>query len=102
MKFYNIDNALEKAVNAADKPVRLKVETEINRHFESIFEQDIIKANFYCLKEAAGGVSARGEMLLDNLHGFYSYANVRVGTQVNVSFSIEEGLPLFQAVCFLC
>ena len=100
MRFFQTDKALEKAIIAADKPVRLKVEIDLNSHFESVFEQDIIEANFYSLKEAAGGVSSRGELLLENLHGFYSYANVRVGTQVNVLFSIGDGLPFFKRFVF--
>ena len=100
MKFYNIDHALLEAITAADKPVRLKVEIELKGHFESVFEQDIIEANFYCLKEAAGGVSSRGELLLDNPQGIYSYTSVRQGTQVRVSFSIGEGLSYFQRFIF--
>ncbi|MDR0473837.1 MAG: hypothetical protein LBH43_09250 [Treponema sp.] len=60
MKFYEIDNALQEAIAAADKPVRLKIEIKVAGHFESVFEQDIIEANFYGLKEVAGGTSARG------------------------------------------
>jgi hypothetical protein len=66
MKFYEIDSALQEAVIAADKPVRLKIEIQITGHFESVFEQDIIEANFYGLKEAAGGTSSRGEILIAN------------------------------------
>ena len=100
MKFYNIDQALQEAIIAADKPVRVKIEIDINRHFESVFEQDIIEANFYCLKEAAGGVSSRGELLLENPNGIYSYQRVRTGTQVKVSFSVGDGLPYFQRFNF--
>ena len=60
MKFYEIGGALQEAVNAADKPVRVKIDLELNGFYESVFEQDIIEANFFCLKEAAGGVSSRG------------------------------------------
>jgi len=59
MKFYDIDNALQEAVIAAEKPVRLKIEIDLEGHFQSVFEQDIIEANFYSLKEATGGVSSR-------------------------------------------
>ena len=65
MKFYDIDNALEEAITAADKPVRLKIEIDLGNRFESVFEQDIIEANFYCLKETAGRVSSTGEVLLE-------------------------------------
>ena len=100
MKFYEIDHAILEAINAADKPIRLKIEIELINHFESVFEQDIIEANFYCLKEAAGGVSSRGELLLDNPQGIYSYSSVRPGSQVKVSFSMGEGLPYFQRFIF--
>ena len=40
MKFYDIDNALEEALAAADKPVRLKIEIDLGNRFESVFEQD--------------------------------------------------------------
>jgi len=100
MRFYNIDSALLEAINSADKPVRLKIEIDLNGHFESVFEQDIIEANFYCLKEAAGGVSSRGELLLENPNGIYSYENVKPGAQVKVSFSVGDGLPYFQRFNF--
>ncbi|MDR0475882.1 MAG: hypothetical protein LBH43_19730 [Treponema sp.] len=127
MKFYEIDNALQEAIASADKPVRLKIEIKVAGHFESVFEQDIIEANFYGLKEVAGGVSSRGELLLDNTYGIYgenphpcgfspsefatqtpakametppSLAGVGAGSQVKVSFSLGEGLPYFQRFNF--
>jgi len=100
MRFYNIDNALTEAINAADKPVRLKIEVDLKGYYEGIFEQDIVEANFYCLKEATGGVSSRGELILENPQGIYSYHRVGPGTQVNVSFSVGEGLPYFQRFVF--
>ena len=68
--------------------------------FVSVFEQDINEANFYCLKEAAGGTSARGELLIENPNKIYSFENVRAGSQVKISFSIGEGLPYFQRFVF--
>jgi len=62
MKFYDVDNALKEAINAADKAVRLKIEIQVAGHFESVFEKDIIEANFFGLKEVAGGTSSRGEI----------------------------------------
>ena len=100
MKFYEIDNALQDAINAAEKPVRLRIEFQVAGHFESVFEQDIIEANFFGLKEVAGGTSSRGELLLDNSFGIYSYYGVGYGTQVNVSFSLGEGLPFFLRFIF--
>ena len=60
MKFYEIDNALQEAIIAADKPVRVRIQIELPWGFEGVFEQDIIEAAFYGLKEAAGGTSSRG------------------------------------------
>jgi hypothetical protein len=98
MKFYEIDNALQEAIIAADKPVRVRIQIDFtgNGDFESVFEQDIIEAHFYGLKEAAGGTSARGDVLLDNPQGIYAYTNAGPGTQVKVSFSLGEGLPFFE------
>ena len=101
MKFYKIDSALQEAITAADKPIRLKIEIDLAGHFESVFEQDIVEANFYGLKEAAGGTTARGELLLDNPQGAYSYNNAGPGTQVKISFSLGVGLPWFQRFHFL-
>jgi len=100
MKFYEIDNALQDAINAAEKPVRVRIEIQVAGHFESVFEQDIIEANFFGLKEVAGGTSSRGEILLDNSFGIYSYFGVGYGIQVNVSFSLGEGLPFFLRFIF--
>jgi hypothetical protein len=98
MKFYEIDNALQEAVTAADKPVRVRIEIDFTGDgcFESVFERDILEADFYGLKESDGGTSARGEVLLDNPQGIYSYTNAGPGTQVKVSFSLGEGLPWFE------
>jgi hypothetical protein len=100
MKFYEIDNALQEAINTADKPVRLKIEIQLDGHFETVFEQDIIEATFWGLKEAAGGTSARGKLLLDNQIGIYNYSNVGAGSQVKVSFSLGEGLSYFKRFIF--
>jgi len=100
VNFYDIDNALDEAIEAAEKPVRVKIDIEVNGHFETVFEQDIVEANFYGLKEVAGGTTSRGEVILDNPRGIYSYSSVGAGSQVNVSFSIGEGLPFFQRFRF--
>jgi hypothetical protein len=100
MIFYEIDNALQEAITTADKPVRLKIDIQIAGHFESVFEQDIIEANFFGLKEVAGGTSARGELLLDNSIGIYAYTSVGAGSKVKVSFSLGDGLPYFQRFNF--
>ena len=100
MKFYDIDNALQEAIATADKPIRLKIEIAFAGHFENVFEQDIVEANFYGLKEVAGGTTARGELLLDNPQGIYAYNGAGPGTQVKVSFSLGEGLPWFQRFNF--
>jgi hypothetical protein len=98
MKFYEVDNALQEAIIAADKPVRIRIQIDFTGKgdLESVFEQDIAEASFYGLKEAAGGTSARGEVLLDNPQGIYAYINAGPGTQVKVSFSLGEGLPFFE------
>ncbi|MCL2441068.1 MAG: hypothetical protein FWD14_04960 [Treponema sp.] len=100
MRFYDIDNALQEAIIAADKPVRLRIDIECGNYFNRVFEQDIIEANFYGLKEVSGGTSARGELLLDNTIGIYNYSSARPNSQVKVSFSLGEGLPYFQRFVF--
>jgi hypothetical protein len=106
MKFYEIDHALIEAIEAGDKPVRVRIQIDFAgggseaRLFESVFEQDILEADFYGLKEAAGGTSARGDVLLDNPQGIYSYTGAGPGTQVKVSFSLGEGLPYFERFIF--
>jgi hypothetical protein len=102
MKFYEIDGALSEAVEAGDKPVRVQIRIDCTGKgdFENVFEKDIVEADFYGLKEAAGGTSARGEVLLDNPQGIYSYTKAGPGTQVIISFSLGEGLPWFQRFIF--
>jgi hypothetical protein len=80
MKFYEIDNALIEAREVGDKPVRVRIQIDFigDGDFESVFEQDILEADFYGLKEAAGGTSARGEILLANPQGIYSYTGAPV------------------------
>ena len=101
MKFYELDSALQEAIIAAEKQVRLKIEFTINGHFETVFEQDIIEANFYGLKETAGGTSARGELIIRNDQGAISNDGIKPGSEVRVSFSIGEGLQYFQRFNFL-
>jgi hypothetical protein len=100
MKFYEIDNALKDAITSADKAVRLRIEIQVAGHFESVFERDIIEANFYSLKEVAGGTSSRGELLINNEQSAISNEGIRVGSEVRVSFSLGEGLPYFQRFVF--
>jgi len=100
MKFYDVDNALLEAIAAGDKAVRIKIDIQVGGHFESVFENDIIEANFYGLKEKAGGTSSRGEILLDNPKGIYAYSSVGAGSEVRVSFSMGEGLPYFKRFVF--
>jgi hypothetical protein len=101
MKFYEIDNALDEAIKKADSAVRLRVSYDINGEgrFESVFEQDILEANFYCLKEAGGGTSARGELLLENSGGLYGIQD-GAGREVRISFSLGEGLAYFRRFVF--
>jgi hypothetical protein len=80
--------------------VRIQIDFTGNGDFESVFEQDVLEAGFYGLKEAAGGTSARGDVLLDNHQGIYSYTSAGPGTMVKVSFSLGEGLPWFERFIF--
>jgi hypothetical protein len=103
MRFYEIDNALREAIIAADKPVRVGIEIDFagGGCFESVFEQDILEADFYGLKEAAGGTSVRGEVLIKNEQGRINNGNgAGPGTKVKVSFSLSEGLPWFERFIF--
>jgi len=106
MRFYELDDALQNAVASGDLPVRVKIDIEVNGHFENVFEQDIVEAHFYGLKEAAGGTTARGELLLDNPGGIYSISNEKlemrngVGREVRVLFSVGERLPYFKRFTF--
>jgi hypothetical protein len=102
MKFYEIDSALQEAIKIGDKPVRVRIQIDFanDGYFEGVFEQDIVEADFYGLKEAAGGTSARGEVLLNSLKGIYSYSSAKPGTKVKVSFSLGEGLPWFERFIF--
>ena len=100
MTFYDVDRALQEAIAAGDKAVRLKIEIQVAGHFESVFEKDIIEANFYGLKEKAGGTSSRAELLIDNPNGIYNYSSVGYGSQVKISFSLGEGLSYFQRFVF--
>ncbi|GHV46203.1 hypothetical protein AGMMS49546_33750 [Spirochaetia bacterium] len=101
MKFYEIDTALIEAIERGDSPVRLRVSLDWSGmgFYESVFEQDIIEASFFGLKEAAGGTTARGEVLLDNTYGVYACGGnggKGAGKEVRISFSLGEGLPYFQ------
>ena len=101
MKFYEIDGALQEAIAAGDKPIRLKIDIQVAGHFESVFENDIIEADFYGLKEAAGGTSSRGEILIDVGMGSREWGiGGHVGSEVRVYFSMGEGLPFFLRFVF--
>jgi hypothetical protein len=99
MKFYEVDNALIEAIEAGDKPVRVEIEIG-GGNCESVIEQDILEADFYGLKEAAGGTSARGDILIDNRHEIYSNTGAGPGTKVKVLFSLGDGLPWFKRFIF--
>jgi hypothetical protein len=97
MKFYEIDSALREAVDRGDSAVRVRVvvDRDGNGGFESIVEQDIVAADFYGLKEAAGGTSARGEIVIRNeKRGMRN--GIGPGAGVKVLFSVGEGLPWFE------
>jgi len=101
MRFYDVDPDLRKAMNDAGNAARLKIEFELGGRFEAVFERDIVSAYFVGMKEAAGGVSARGEIVLDNSIGIYEYEDAGPGSLVVVSFSAGEGLPFFRRFGFL-
>jgi hypothetical protein len=96
MKFYDIDNALKEAIEAGDKPVRVRVELDWDGSFETVAERDVIEANFSGLKETTGGTSARAEVLLENEQGLYPVDGNGAGREVRVSFSLGDGLPWFK------
>jgi hypothetical protein len=92
MKFYETDNVLQEAITAADKPVRVRIQIDFagNGSFESVFEYDSLEADFYGLKEAAGGTSARGEVLLDNPQEIYSHTGTGAHRQEGTYHRPEE------------
>jgi len=100
MNFYEIDNALQEAINAGDKPIRVKITFDYGSFSESVYEDDIIEANFYSLKEATGGTSSRGEITIKNEQGTINNEIIKVGSEVGVFFSMGEGLPFFQRFRF--
>jgi len=101
MKFYDIDSALKEAIEAGDKALKIRIKIDSGQgYYHSVYENDIIEANFYGLKEAAGGISARGELIIENQHGIYFFSNVSAGAQVKISFSLGEGLQYFERFIF--
>ncbi|GHV80630.1 hypothetical protein AGMMS49944_24210 [Spirochaetia bacterium] len=107
MRFYDIDTALSEAIEKGTSPVRVRISLDWsgNGHVETVFEKDIIEASFTGLKEAAGGTTARGEVLLDNTYGAYACggtgsANLGSGREVRISFSVGDGLPYFERFVF--
>ena len=100
MKFYEVDNALLEAMSAGEKAVRVKLLIELPGGFESVGEGEIEGADFYGLKEVAGGTSARGEIFIKNPAGADWYAKAGPGTRVKVLFSLGEGLPFFERFDF--
>ena len=101
MRFYDVDQGLKDAMVDVSKPLRLKIEFHIGGLSHCVFEKDIVSAVFIGIKEAAGGASTRGEIVLDNGIGIYGYEGAGPGTVVRVSFSVGEGLPFFRRFSFL-
>jgi hypothetical protein len=81
MKFYEIDGALKEAIEAGDKAVRVRVEIGGG----GVIEEDILEADFYGLKEAAGGTSARGDLLIKNEKGIMKEGK-GAGREVRVEY----------------
>jgi hypothetical protein len=101
MKFYEIDTALIEAMERGDRPVHLRISLDWSDtgFYDSVFEQDIIEASFFGLKETNGGTTAQGEILIDNTYGVYACGGnggKGAGREVRISFSLGEGLPYFQ------
>jgi hypothetical protein len=103
MRFYEIDGALRGAVESGGEAVRLRIAYDGGGGaFETVSEGDVVEASFTALKEAAGGVSARGEVLLDDRQGRYcaEQDGLGAGREVRVAFSVGEGLPFFERFAF--
>jgi len=100
VKFYEVDDGLCKAITGANLPVRVKVEIESGGGVEAVCESDIISATFAGLRETAGGISSRGEVVLDNSNGKYSGGFAGPGAVARVSFSMGDGLPYFPRFTF--
>jgi len=103
MRFYEIDGELQEAVNGGEGVVRLRVEILLEGEIFCVPEQDILQASFYSIKEVAGGVSSRGEILIDNTLGFINgNADCRngVGMEVRVWFSVGECARYFKRFTF--
>jgi hypothetical protein len=99
MRFYEIDSALQEAINAGDKPVRLRIDIQAGGGFETVPENDVIEANFYSLKEKTGGTCSRGEISINNYQLSINNGG-GVGAEVRVFFSLGDGLPFFQRFVF--
>ncbi len=99
MKFYDVDNALQEAVITADKRVRLKIDIDFGGNIFTVDDKDIVEASFYGLKEADGGISARGEITIDNKTLGLNKKQC-AGCEVKISFSLGDGLPYFQRFVF--
>jgi len=100
MKFYEVDGALQQAIAAGDKTVRVKIEIQAGGSFMAVNEDDIIEARFWGLKEAAGGVSSRGEVVFRSEGLGVRSEEIQPGAEVRVSFSLGEGLVYFQRFVF--
>jgi hypothetical protein len=91
---------LKEAIEAGDKPVRVRMEIDRGGSLEAVAVKDIIEANFYGLKETAGGTSARGEVLIENEQGLYLLDEGGAEREVRISFSLGDGLPWFRRFVF--
>jgi hypothetical protein len=102
MKFYEIDDALSEGIEAGDKRLRLKLEYDLDGVTTTVNENDVLEADFFTLKEVAGGVASRGEVFLDNSSGAYSVDTPHngVGAEVRVYFSVGFGLSWFHRFTF--
>jgi hypothetical protein len=102
MRFYEIDGALQDAIFAGDKAVRLKIDIDSGKgFFYEVFDKDIIEADFFGLKEAAGGTSARGEISVNSEQLIENRGRENLlGGRCGFSFRLGRGCSIFIGLDF--
>jgi hypothetical protein len=104
MKFYEIDSALLEAIKVGDKPLRVKMEIDVEGVTLIIPHTDILEAGFFALREVAGGTALRGEVLIDNSAGQYSVSHPKhgAGAEVRVYFFCWGRFDLVPPLYLFC
>jgi hypothetical protein len=102
MMFYQIDGAVAGAIASGELALRIGIEIDFDKSgaFTPVLEKNILRADFYGLKEASGGTTARGEILLDNPGGMYTNNNLCPNSALRVYFTVGEGLAWFHRFTF--